>query len=402
MTRSAVDTIKGYYYQFDLTVLKLLKSKKASDNVVIENIEDVDVHSATESTAVQCKYYAKSVYNHSVIAKPIRQMLTHFSGVKNNSTTLIKYHLYGHYKTGQDKLKLPIDREFLKKHFLIYKSSGTEIEHHKDLKLTDADIDKFLLLLSIDINAPSYEDQIAEIINLLKKEFSCNDNDVEDYFYNNSLRVIKDFSVQQKVANRTLSRKDFIRKINKKDDLFNSWYAGYLGREKFFKKIKKDHFTNLNVSAFDRFFLIAVNPSNYVRNELKEIVHFISKKWSKLSFKEPSPFCPFILVSGISESDLLELKKELFREKFGFLDGHSFLGSDFSSELMLAQPNHQNMIKIKIINEINQLDSLLYRSDVTKQIFQFYREEPFYSNNAENLKHVKIQIHNINEIAKII
>tara|TARA_R110001592_G_C13189271_1_gene752181 strand:- start:3716 stop:4924 length:1209 start_codon:yes stop_codon:yes gene_type:complete len=402
MTRSAVDTIKGYYYQFDLTVLKLLDSKNPDDNVVIENIEDVDIHTATESTAVQCKYYAKTEYIHSVIAHPIRQMISHFCEVKKANTTSIKYHLYGHYKTGQDKLKLPLNREFFKKHFLTYKSSGIEIEHHKDLKIKDVEIDKFLSLLSIDINAPSYEQQVDAIINLLKKEFNCCDNDVHDYYYNNSLRVIKDLSIQPKASNRTISRKDFIKQINKKEDLFNSWYAGYLGREKFFKKVKKDHFTSLNVSAFDRFFLVGINPSDYVRNELKEILHIISKKWSKLSPKEQTPFCPFILVSGISEIELIEIKKELFREKFVFVDGHSFLGSDFSVERMLEQANHQNKIKIKIINEVNQLDSLLYWSNATKQIFQFYREEPFYLNTDKDLKHLKIQIHNINEITKII
>lgn len=402
MTRSAVDTIKGYYYQFDLTVLKLLDSKNPDDNVVIENIEDVDIHTATESTAVQCKYYAKTEYNHSVIAHPIRQMISHFSETIKTNSTPINYHLYGHYKTGQNKLKLPLNSAYLKKNFLTYKSSGNEIEHHKDLKLTDVEIDKFLSLLSIDINAPSYENQVDAIINLLKKEFTCSDNDVQDYYYNNSLRVIKDFSVKQKTSNRTISRKEFVKQINKKDDLFNSWYAGYLGREKFFQKVKRDHFTNLNVSSFDRFFLIGVNPSNYVRNELKEIVHIISKKWSKLSPKEQTPFCPFILLFGVSEIELMEIKKELFREKFVFVDGHSFLGSDFCVETMLERANHQNKIKIKIINEVNQLDSLLYRSNATKQIFQFYRDEPFYLNTDENLKHVKIQIHNINEITKII
>ncbi|MFK7782222.1 hypothetical protein [Psychroserpens sp.] len=110
MTRSAVDTIKGYYYyQFDLTVLKLLQAKTANNEITIENTEDVDIHTATESTAVQCKYYAKTEYNHSVIAKTIRQMLTHFSDLKKSNGTFIKYNLYGHYKTGQNKLKLPYE-----------------------------------------------------------------------------------------------------------------------------------------------------------------------------------------------------------------------------------------------------------------------------------------------------
>jgi len=402
MIRSAVDTIKGYYYQFDLTVLKLLNAKNPDDEIIIENVEDIDIHTVTESTAVQCKYYAKTEYNHSVIAHPIRQMVTDFATLKRSGRTHIKYHLYGHYKTGQNKLKLPLDREYLKKHFLIYKSAGKKIEHHKDLKLTDADIDKFLTLLSIDINALSYEDQIESIIDSLKSEFNCSEDDARDYYYNNSLRVIKEFSVQQKISERTISRKNYIGRIDKKEDLFNSWYAGFLGRDKFFKKIRKDHFTTLNVSAFDRFFLIEVNASNYVRNELKETIHTISKKWSKLSAKEILPFCPFVLVSGISESELIEIKKELFSEKFGFVDGYSFLGSDFSIDKMLESANHQNKVKIKIINETSQLDSILYRSTATKQIFQFYRNKPFYINKNENLKHVKVQIHNINEILKII
>jgi hypothetical protein len=68
--REAIDTITGYFYQFDKSILELLKQDdKAS--ICIEGIEDIDVVSADETSAIQCKYYAKTEYNHSVIKKPI-------------------------------------------------------------------------------------------------------------------------------------------------------------------------------------------------------------------------------------------------------------------------------------------------------------------------------------------
>lgn len=70
--RTAVDTITGYYYQFNFYTLKLLSLENLDDTVCIEAIEDVDIHTQGEITAVQCKYYAKTEYNHSVIAPAIR------------------------------------------------------------------------------------------------------------------------------------------------------------------------------------------------------------------------------------------------------------------------------------------------------------------------------------------
>lgn len=76
--RNAVSTILGYFYQFDRSILTLLSLTSYDDCVAIECIEDVDVYTATEVTAVQCKYYEKSEYNHSIIKPAIMFMLAHF------------------------------------------------------------------------------------------------------------------------------------------------------------------------------------------------------------------------------------------------------------------------------------------------------------------------------------
>ncbi len=41
--RSAVDTLTGYFYQFDQSILEILNLSSLEDSVAIECIEDIDV-----------------------------------------------------------------------------------------------------------------------------------------------------------------------------------------------------------------------------------------------------------------------------------------------------------------------------------------------------------------------
>lgn len=56
-TRDAVDTIRGYYYQFDYYILNILNQNIEDNKVYIECIEDIDIETANDKTAIQCKYY---------------------------------------------------------------------------------------------------------------------------------------------------------------------------------------------------------------------------------------------------------------------------------------------------------------------------------------------------------
>ena len=87
--RDAIDTIIGYYYQFDYYILQLLNLSKDTDTVTIEGIEDVDISEDGILKAIQCKYYAKTEYNHSKIASPIRLMLKDYALRKRDGRKLI-------------------------------------------------------------------------------------------------------------------------------------------------------------------------------------------------------------------------------------------------------------------------------------------------------------------------
>ena len=58
-----------------------------SDTVTIEGIEDIDINTATDATAIQCKYLSKPKFINSAVREPIILMLQHFV----NSTTPNNY-----------------------------------------------------------------------------------------------------------------------------------------------------------------------------------------------------------------------------------------------------------------------------------------------------------------------
>ena len=243
-SRSAENTISGYYYQFDKSILEILSLPNEDDSIVIEGIEDIDVESANEKTAIQCKYHAKVEYNHSKIAKPIRLLLDHYKLVKDGAAEEINYFLYAHFKEGQEKLEneLPLTVEVLKEKFLTYKSGSPKIEHkhHDDLGLTDNDLAKFIEKLEIEICAKNIQEQRKEVIEVIRKTFdNCSYPEAENYFYNNALKVVFDKAKESSEDKRRITKKEFCSEINKKAFLFNKWYAHLKGKNKYIEYIKR-------------------------------------------------------------------------------------------------------------------------------------------------------------------
>jgi len=407
--RAAIDTIRGYFYQFDYSIISILNLKDDSDSVTIEGIEDIDISTATETTAVQCKYYEKTEYNHSVIAEPIRLMLNHFKNVKNGTQTEIKYKLRGHYKSGHSKLVLPLSLENLKDDFLTYsrteKINGVDNKvkhfHHQELGLSDSDLNEFIQLLEIDIYAKEFEKQFNEIIQLFKNIFSCSELTSELYFYNSSLRIIKDLSKNSNAANRKITKIDFLKRVNQSKVLFNEWYVQLKGEKAYYLNLRKEHFGNLNILFKERFFLFEITPSSYSRSEIKALLMLLIKNYTKI-INQPTPFCPYVYFEGINPSELIELKKDLIADDIIISDGFDFEGAEFNAKSIFKKPSLSNQIKIKFLNKIEHLSSTLILTGRRSEIYQFYTDDVFFDLNEDSVKEVKIQVDNINKIKNII
>ena len=50
---------------------------------------------------------------------------------------------------------------------------------------------------------------------------------------------------------------------------------------------------------------------------------------------------------------------------------------------IIRRANYENDIKVKIINDIENLDDILEKATGTKMIYLFYLKEPFYKSNRD-------------------
>lgn len=404
--RSAVDTIRGYFYQFDLSILSILQLESPNESVEIECIEDLDIRTATDVTAMQCKYYAKTEYNHSVIKGAVQHMLSHFKGSMGEANPKYSYYIKGHYASGQEKLDGVINIDFLKRNFLTYSKGKGNAKvthyHHVELDLSDVHLEKFLTHLTIDVRAKEFDEQYRELIDSLQKNLECTSFSAEYFYYNNALAVLRELSIKAAQEDRTITKKKFLTKINTSTVLFNEWFVQRKGKAAHLAALRKEYFTQLNVSPYERFFLVEVGACDYVRSDLKDLIFELSRKWGKLHRREPTPFCPYIYVHGLQDGELLALKRELSLEQFKFIDGHDFQGAEFSYESITQKPTDGNGIKIKLLSTINNVEQTVDGITRTRCVYQFYLGSSYFDYDKPEVQHVRIQVERLSDIKLII
>lgn len=389
--RSAVDVIRGYLYQFDLTILKAL-SLPDHHSLSVEEIEDIDIQNATETTAIQCKYYEQSVYNHSVISEPIRKMFTHFikeGGMKNGT----HYKLYGKFSGGQEKLPELITPEFVKDSFFSYTKKKEKHDHQVESGASDLDVEKFVKSLTLDINAPSFDDQQRAINAELERCLSCSAQEAEFFYYNNALNAVRKLCSNRDPGKRRITKREFLEAISTKDILFSRWLIELKGAAAYVKEVRKKYFNlGLNTSPFERFFLIEKVRGTQGRASTIKLILLIQKKWSKLSAREEQSFCPYIYLHNYSPEEIVEIKTALREAGFANIDGYDFKDAKFSVESISRQATHQNRIKIKFANELEEIDAIISASKKICEIFQFYKSVPYFECLSKSALHIKIAI----------
>lgn len=406
--RSANATIKGYFYQFDHTALQLLSLTDNNQFVKIEVIEDVDISNPDFEQLIQCKYYEQSEYNHSVIKPAIIEMLKHFS--LNKSATKFKYKLYGYYKSGQEKLVLPLTRDFLKQNFLKYEEKGVLHEVWKKLSISDKELEDFINLLEINNKAKSFDEQMIQINNLLKQKIdNCTDEDIEYFYFPLALDVIRKLAIEPHEEDRKITGKAFLSNINVKDKVFNSWQLSYLGEEKYNRYLNKKHFKDTSSTATlraARFFVIQCDDF-VISSDLIDCIKKISNKFSHKEHRRTSDkdrFCPYLFIQGYDEQKLIDIKKQLKSIGLDFIDGYAFKGADFDVYRVCISPSKDNQIKLKVLNSIDELiASINYMHKQHIELFEFYRSSPTtFSGINDSIKQNIIKISNIASIKEII
>lgn len=409
--RSAIHAIKGYFYQFDKTIVELLHAQD-DDVIYVEGVEDIDLKNADEITAIQCKYYENTEFNHSVIAHPIRLMLTDYAKRLAGKEGIYKYTLYGYYSSGHEKLTLPLTIEYLKDNFLTYNEypliekvkTKKTICVHEDLNVNDQQLADFITLLTIDINASSYDVQLKNIFDLLSRKFSCTDFEAEFYYYNNAISKIKEIATKKGVVNREVIPHEFISSIDNKSILFDLWFGVFRTEVEYCNKLKGKLFpATMNTNNYDRFFLF--EDVGYDIHDYIELVAIIVKRWSNRRVERLSidkRFSPYIYIKGMTPERVKNLKRELAIAGYPPKDGFDFFGDEFSTDSIMQDVNELSYYKVRFINDIQYLDEILACSTRRKEIYQFYFNKPMYEYETSRGKVIKIQVKSLDMCKRIL
>lgn len=382
--RSATATIKGYFYQFDQTIVQLLEATKHG-SITVEGVEDIDLDDGDESAFVQCKYYEGTEYNHSVIKEAVVHMLRHFHAAGCPSDQVVRYRLHGHYRGGQHKLTLPLMDEFLKEHFLTYTKDTKVHKVHEELGITGAQLDAFRMLLDIDVNALSYDEQQGKVLKLLVCEIpECTTADALSFFYPMAINVVQGLAIEVDEAKRKITKDQFLKAINRKEVVFNVWLREHLGHEYFARMIRRKYFYfgKTKMPKASRFFVIDM-ADEYEVNQATRMLVRIGQFFSHKELQRTPPadrFCPYVLLRGLTPQQLIELKASLWTQGVAFSDGYPFQGAEFSPVMLAVDPTKENLWTIKLVPSEHQLaPTIAACAGSIVEVYDFYKVTPLDS-----------------------
>lgn len=328
--RSAHWCLQGYYYQFDKTILEILRQSDPTAKVTVEGIEDIDLTSPNGTVAIQCKYYAKQKFHKSTIREPISLMLADFV----HRAEPIRYHLYAYFGES-DGICTSFSVDELKS-ILTYRQKGVDKCFHKDNNINDQQLAAFIQAFTFTVG-PDFDLQRNEILALLKNHYLCSDKEADCHYYNNALRVIYDKATNPDINERELTKDDFFYQIEDTAYLFGQWYLRLRGKSKYVKFVH-DKLKKANVFQTQKQVLVYL-PESICRAPTQDIpLGRVIQDIAQARFlpgKSLHDAKPWTFILG-SENCAMEVKCYLLNQGIPFNDGYESI--QFSPLLFKRQP----------------------------------------------------------------
>jgi hypothetical protein len=331
--RAAVAPITGYTYQFDLSILHILRASIDSE-VTVEGIEDVDVFSPDESVAVQCKYFSSSKYSLAAMRSAILPMLSAFVGGREWT-----YRLHVYFQSGSTDVPSSLSLEELKKSLTEDKRTPSphRVEHFA--AYSDSQLTRFLTHFEI-VSGLEFGAQRQLVHQELESALNCSPGDARDLFYANALSMVMTLAIRNDEADRRTTRDSFISAINKKMLMFTRWHKEILGEANFTKEIRRRvRAGSLLASVRWRCLIVdgadSWHDQGYVR--LQDIAkRLATEDYGPGKLISAKPWT--IAIEG-DDSKLIELKRFLLESQIPYADGGEMIS--FQPGLFERPPFHQ-------------------------------------------------------------
>lgn len=380
-TRAADATIKGYYYQFDTSILKILELTSDTESITIEGVEDIDINTASETTAVQCKYLSKPNFINSAVRKPITLMLDHFINPKTPNN--YRYVLYAHFENEMQGNEPKIDLAKLKD-ILTYTENKNKKEYYTDNKITDTQLKAFIKQFRF-VFGKEFNTQQKEVIQKLKIQFNCSsDFEADTLYYNNALRVVIDKAIKKQKNHRKITKEDFIKIIDTKKRLFNDWFIKLRSKKEYLRNISENLKSTRALDASQaKIILIGkeIIETNNIELPIEIFIENLIDKYYKINtvLRDAKPLT---MILDCDEKTLKEIKSKLISNNTVFNDGFehiNFSSTIFNAKPVITKSNNGTRITnssylIKLISK-NTFDANFANIEAPTVFICFYKDE---------------------------
>lgn len=381
--REASATIRGYIYQFDATIKKILASGNA-DSCTVEDVEDFDIHSHDLSSYFQCKYYAAQKLTASVLRDAILPMVENYVGLTLRERGNKRYFLYGHFKESS-YASTDITLDTLKTILIRREKSQEEsgeisyqcINIQDEIGASDADLEGFVLQFTLEL-CSEYEEHKNTVIGDLASNLNVSHFEADNYIYPSALTLISTLACKESVKGRTITKEAFLQKVKPNQALYSLWSLREKSQRAYCRVMRSRYFSKVNIESEARFFILDL-PVGTSEAEILQTLRVIRRKWSSHMVRrkpDRDRYAPYVFLRKTTPDQLANIKRILLEEDCVFLDGYPFLGADFSISSISTQQTYQNKISLRFLNSKDDLLSCLNALNQPTSIYQFFIEKP--------------------------
>jgi hypothetical protein len=326
MSRAADFTIKGFLYQFNKTLLEILRSSDDAIVTVEGIVEDIEVTSSDAKTAIQCKYHeAADTFTPSIIFKPLLQMLEHFHA---NQAAGIRYILFAHFPSMTEAPNQSTQLTYLK---------GALDTKNKDLnglasKLRDkVDLDNFMLLFSMQVG-PAFDELVTQVCAALK-ENGIPEGEIDTLAYPNAINMVAGISVKHDPAERTTTRMKFIEILKSiRKTAISRWTMALKTRKQLLAARRAQLKAHLDTNSRLRYIVI---DSKGLEDYDTEVILFMKDYLDKYHFKQVH-ICTPVLCLCVTKDEFQEIQHRLYQK--GIISTDGCIGGHFEEQYFFREP----------------------------------------------------------------
>lgn len=346
--RSAGSTIQGYRYQFDLTILQILNTKSGA--VVVEGLEDFDIHTKDVHSANQVKYLEKGHYSTpKTLREPILLMLDAFNNGFDYNFILHVY--FGDGSKPPSAFTVDNLRTCLTEH---KKKPTPKIIFHYE-KYPDKVLEEFVKRLSIR-SGLARDEQQKQVTAVLAHALRCPIEDVDELHYGNALKFVEDLATEKTAHDRKVTRATFLSEINKRQSLYTRWHKEVVGQDRYVStltsRIKSSGSLRANRTKAVQISLYDADQKTF--NDTVEMIEILGN--SSYGVGRLTSTKPWTVIVDASNEQVVKLKIAMLKNGIVFQDGYEELEfqKDIFSQLPVFNTKGSSIIKtsynIRIMN----------------------------------------------------